>query len=299
MEECARRRVVQAHMAGRTGIIEFNDWYHFAIEIITRTWLPDLIWLPIKFLLPLILHLKSFGMNTSIASTKRTEREGPVKIGVHKQGNETIRKILLYSGAVSSLYYVAINIIVPMHFPGYNVVSQTVSELSAINAPTRPLWVLLATFYSLFVIAFGWGVLLSSGSNKILRIVAVLLLIYGVSGFFWPPMHLRGNEFSITDAMHIIFGIVSVVLMMLMVSFGAAAFGKRFRLYSIVTLVAFIAFGTMTGLEAPNIAANLPTPRIGIWERINIGVFMLWVIVFTVILLRRHIPNRSATRLLE
>ena len=27
------------------------------------------------------------------------------------------------------------------------------------------------------------------------------------------------------------------------------------------------------------IAANLPTPWIGVWERINLGVFLLWVVV--------------------
>jgi len=41
----------------------------------------------------------------------------------------------------------------------------------------------------------------------------------------------------------------------------------------------------LIGLEAPGIPENLPTPRIGIWERINIGAFMFWVIVFAIVLL--------------
>ena len=51
-----------------------------------------------------------------------------------------LRKLLLIYGILSSLLYVAINILVPMAWDGYNAVSQTVSELSAIDAPTRPLW---------------------------------------------------------------------------------------------------------------------------------------------------------------
>lgn len=43
----------------------------------------------------------------------------------------------------------------------------------------------------------------------------------------------------------------------------------------------------MTGPEAaPRIEANLPTPWFGIWERIIILGFLLWVIVLAIILLR-------------
>jgi hypothetical protein len=41
------------------------------------------------------------------------------------------------------------NVIVAMQWEGYSSASQTVSELSAIGAPTRQLWVLLAAFYTL------------------------------------------------------------------------------------------------------------------------------------------------------
>jgi hypothetical protein len=32
--------------------------------------------------------------------------------------------------------------------------------------------------------------------------------------------------------------------------------------------------------------ANLPTPWMGVWERIGIGVFMVWVVVLATALLR-------------
>ena len=86
--------------------------------------------------------------------------------------------------------------------------------------------------------------------------------------------------------MHIVLAMVTVLLMLLAMGFGAAAFGRRFRLYSIATMVILVAFGALTVLDAPRIAANLPTPWIGVWERINIGVFLLWVVVLAVTLLR-------------
>jgi hypothetical protein len=61
-------------------------------------------------------------------------------------------------------------------------------------------------------------------------------------------MHLRGAEFTLTDTMHIVFSVVTVLLMLLAIAFGAAAFGKRFRLYSIATIVILAAFGALTGV---------------------------------------------------
>jgi hypothetical protein len=76
-----------------------------------------------------------------------------------------------------------------------------------------------------------------------------------------------------------------VLLMLLAMGFGAAAFGNRFRLYSIATMVILFACGALTVPDAANIQANLPTPWVGVWERINIGVFLLWVIVLATTLL--------------
>jgi hypothetical protein len=41
----------------------------------------------------------------------------------------------------------------------------------------------------------------------------------------------------------------------------------------------------MTFVDAPRLAASLLTPWVGVWERINIGVFLVWVVVLAVALL--------------
>lgn len=71
--------------------------------------------------------------------------------------------------------------------------------------------------------------------------------------------------------------------MLLIMGFGATALGIRFRLYTIATVVLFIVFGTLTSLEAPRVAANLPTPLIGVGG-INIGTSLLWIAVFFIAL---------------
>jgi hypothetical protein len=63
-------------------------------------------------------------------------------------------------------------------------------------------------------------------------------------------------------------------------------------------MVILVAFGALTGLDAPRIAANLPTPWVGVWERINIGVFLLWVVILAIALLRAQVerPRDNACR---
>ena len=89
-----------------------------------------------------------------------------------------------------------------------------------------------------------------------------------------------------SDTAHVVLGGITVVLMFLAIGFGATAFGKRFRLYSVASIVVLLAFGVLTFLEAPRFQADLPTPWIGLWERINISVFLLWVVVVATVLLR-------------
>jgi cytochrome c biogenesis protein CcdA len=89
-----------------------------------------------------------------------------------------------------------------------------------------------------------------------------------------------------SDTLHQVLAALTVFLMFLAIGFGAAAFGKRFRLYSIVTIVVLLLFGGLTFLEAPRLHMNLPTPWIGLWERINISVFLLWGVVLAVVLWR-------------
>src|SRR6185503_346554 len=84
---------------------------------------------------------------------------------------------------------------------------------------------------------------------------------------------------------------VTVFVMFLAIGFGATAFGKRFRLYSIGTVVVLLAFGALTFIEAPGLQSNLPTPWIGLFERINISVFLLWVVVLTAVLWRTGTPQ--------
>src|SRR5262245_17677353 len=212
------------------------------------------------------------------------------------------RKMLLACGIASSFLYVAMNIVVTMRWEGYSFLSRTVSELSAIGAPTRSLWLVPGAIYTILVIAFGWGIWKSAGDVRALRTVGALIISYGALGLIWPfvPMHLRetlaAGGGTASDTLHVALGVVTVALMLLAMTAGAAAFGKPFRYYSFASLVILAIFGAATFADAPRVGANLPTPWIGLWERINIGVFLLWVVVLAAMLWRGREPAALVSR---
>jgi hypothetical protein len=74
--------------------------------------------------------------------------------------------------------------------------------------------------------------------------------------------------------------------MMVSMGFAAVAFGMWFRIYSIITILLLLLFGALTGLDSPEVQANLPTPWLGVIERIMLGVFLVWVVVLAIVLLQ-------------
>jgi hypothetical protein len=204
-------------------------------------------------------------------------------------------KASLLCGIVSSLLYGAM--IGAIRFEGYSRLAQAPSELTAIGAPTRTLWMLLGAVYTVLVTAFGWGVWKAAGRNRAQRVVGGLMLAYGSLGLLWPfaSMHQRdvlaAGGGTLNDTMHVVLAGVTVLLMFLAIAVGAAAFGKRFRLYSVASIIVLVAFGALTFWEAPRLQANLPTPWMGLWERINISVFLLWIAVLGTVVWQRELAR--------
>ena len=202
------------------------------------------------------------------------------------------RKALLLCGILSSLLYVGTDVLGAMRYEGYSYTSQTISELAAIGSPVKSLVDPLFVAYDVLLIAFGLGIWESARRKHALRFTAGLLVAVGVIGFAWPyaPMHQRevlaAGGGTLTDASHIILANVTVLFILLAIGFGATAFGKRFRLYSVGTILILLLVGVLVGLDGPRLAANLPTPWVGVTERINVYGYLLWVAVVAITLLR-------------
>ena len=206
-----------------------------------------------------------------------------------------LRKLLI----LSALLYVPTVELAATRWLGYSPASQTVSELIGIGAPTRPLVLPLFIVYSLLVYAFGAGVWRSAGPERALRVAAVGVIgkeVLGLIVTIFAPIHLRGVGGTLTDTMHGLLTLVGVVFMVVGVGFAAKAFGTRFRLYSVATIVIVVGFGIRTGLDQPRLATNLPTPGMGIYERICIYAYLAWVVVLAIALLSASMEPPPAGR---
>jgi hypothetical protein len=252
---------------------------------------------------PLLIGFGAFGHRIMEARDLRGIQRRSTAFG-HGAIAERWRRSLLASGILGSVLYVAMTLFVGLWWEGYSIVSGVPSELSAIGAPTRQLWMSLGGVYAVLMVGFGWIVCRSAPPNRALRVVGALLMIHTVFGQFWPPMHQRAvlaaGGGTLTDTLHLVWAAITGVFFMFIVGFGAAALGKRFRVYSIVTMVIVLACGAVTGTYASQVQADLPTPGVGVWERISIATFMAWIVVLATALLRAPhaaaIPDRRSTR---
>lgn len=209
------------------------------------------------------------------------------------------RRVSLGSGVLAAVLYVVTTVIAATRWEDYSAASQTISELFAIGAPSRTLVVVLFSLHNVLLCVFAAGVWQSSADGRALRAVAALLAGIGAVGamttaFF--PIHLRGTEPSATDTAHAVFTAVIVLFILLAVAFGSSVFGRGFRVYSWTTLATLVVFGALAGRQGGRLAADAPTPWLGVYERVNIGGYLLWLAVLAVLLLFHTSARSRAAR---
>ena len=202
---------------------------------------------------------------------------------------------LLICGIVSPLVYAGTDILAGLRYPGYSFQSQAVSELFAIGAPTSALVVSLFSVGSMLSLVFAFGVWWTAGERRVLRVLAVLLALSAVDGLLlWNvfPMHMRGAERTFTDTMHLVLAANPFVPLSLV--FGMVAFKRGFRIYSAVTIVMLLVLADLSFSYAPQLDANLPTPWLGLTERVAQWAYGVWQLVLAGLLIQQtHAPKRE------
>jgi hypothetical protein len=98
------------------------------------------------------------------------------------------------------------------------------------------------------------------------------------------PLWLLFGEASL--AAHIALAVMGILSWLGAMGFGAAALGKRFRIYSLVTLAVVVTFNALALSYAPEVKSGEPTPFIGLYERIAFGAYYLWLCLLAVALWR-------------
>ena len=222
------------------------------------------------------------------------------------RNRSSVQNVMLMFGVLSSLLYIATDIVAGLRYSGYSFASQAISELAASGAPSESLVDPLFLAYDVLALTFGVGVFMAAARrNHALRITALALIAYGAVGLGAGlvdigthgqatfAMNQRGTGTLGSDAPHIVLTAVLVVLLLTAIGAGAYAMGRRFRIYSYATLVTVIAFGALTSSYAKQLASGQPTPGMGIVERIDVYSALLWIAVLAINLQRRAPPSNE------
>ena len=147
----------------------------------------------------------------------------------------TSTRTLLSCGIAASVLYALVNVIVPLFATDYSTMNDTVSELSAIGAPTRTLWLVLVLPYGPLFALFGWGVW-RAASNRWLLAAGWLLFFYGILNLYWPAMHTRqslaAGGGTLSDTLHLVCAGTSVAMFVLILVTAAAGMDRHFRAFT-------------------------------------------------------------------
>lgn len=202
-----------------------------------------------------------------------------------------IRRALLLCGILSPLLYATADFLAGSSWEEYTFRDYTISELGAIGAPSRTLFTILLIPTYLLLMAFGVGVWKSARDRRKVRVVGAILVglaVVALAVGMFVPMRPRGTEQGLSGLLHVVEGIAWMIGLVTAMGFAAAALGRRFRVYTIATIVLIVIFIAWTGVYGPRIEEGSPTPWLGVIERTWWYGYQLWFAVLAVKLLRER-----------
>lgn len=201
-------------------------------------------------------------------------------------------KTLYVFGMLIPITYIFMYVLGGALTPGYNHISNSVSELLSPGAPKKSLLVIIQAIYALLHIAFGYGVLRFVQGNVnyqlIGRIGAWMIIALGLATIVTAifPQDAEGMPVTVAGQIHkvLVFGgliplsILSTLLIGLW--FRKAGLIPGFDLYSFITVGAIVVMGGVGG-------ATVETEYAGLVERVAALVTQQWLFVLGLKLLLR------------
>lgn len=200
-----------------------------------------------------------------------------------------VNRSLLACGLVAPLIYFSADLASSLSYDGYQWADQAVSELFAVEAPTRNFVVVMFTVYNALLFAFALGILRVSDQRRALRIIAFLLAASAVLGLItdlFAPMHARGFQQGSTGQWHIILTGVQTLFIFAMLAAGTRVLERWFRVASWVVIAILLVAGPVTALLTGDMEVSEPSPWMGVAERVLIYTYLLWTGALAVSLLR-------------
>lgn len=189
-----------------------------------------------------------------------------MRIGVYDIEKD-INKLVRYIGT----YQLAV--LHPLAYPNYNWMAQAVSDLSATNAPSRMLWIQLASLYNVcgIVSIMAVCIFIQQKLNKMLRLgiylFAAMNWISSV-GYAMFPLSDSGKAEAFQDIMHVYVVTILVVLLSIISLVVIMVGGYREKSYRTLAMWATIALLSMFAGAIGTVV--VPQEYFGIPERFSV-----------------------------
>lgn len=188
--------------------------------------------------------------------------------------NKTCINYLGLFGVAAFLSYIAAMIFSPGAYPGYDSMSQAVSDLSAVNAPSRERWEMLAAVYNAFTLPclFAVCIYIREKLNKPLRAgIYLFTLMSCISkvGYGMFPLSDSGNAGTFQDIMHVYVVTPLVVILSIasLITIMVGGYRSKGR-YRSLAVCATVALGMM--FAGPIGMGVFPKAYFGIFERFSV-----------------------------
>lgn len=173
----------------------------------------------------------------------------------------------------------------------YSSLADTISALTSDNAPNLLLMDVLFGLYNISIIVFGVGAFRDSSVNltKKYKAATFMIVLIGVLGLlmlvFTQPVPI--TNVTTGGTIHLILaGVSSLITMIAILLIGLVYWGntqmRSFAIYSFISDIIILISG---GMAAVSIGGH--NGYGGLFERITIGFFLLWVIVFSYVILKK------------
>jgi len=194
------------------------------------------------------------------------------------------------SGMLAPVFYALHIVLGGFLWQGYSQIRQPISDLTATGAPDRLLLQGILYVYGSLLVVFAAAAYLhfrKSGNNMIKAAMLVFIAAQIVSVSYWFfPEDMAGAQATFAGTMHLAVTGLIVPLTILTPLLSGLAFRKikgfePLAPYSYVTSAVLLVAGGLTVILMAN-----RSQVFGLFERINIGSYQLWIFIFALTLFR-------------
>ncbi|MFQ6089751.1 MAG: DUF998 domain-containing protein [Candidatus Methanofastidiosia archaeon] len=198
--------------------------------------------------------------------------------------SDTLQKILAICGIVGPIIYAIVLTVLGMMWPGYNPISQFMSELGAVDAPHG---IIMNTFgfslLGIFIILFGFSLYRGISKHIIATICAILIIIAGIFmfavGFF--PCDPGCNNVTLIGKGHIITSTIPAIVMPLAILIIAYPLRKDSNWQSYWWLLSLM-LGIVAVILSPLTMFPIFAPVGGLVQRLGMGVPLFWMFLMSI-----------------